>query len=82
VRFDEDVLRRSERSIKLTRAFLHEELGLNDCRIVPSRASLIPIAKYFYERQLASIDELSGEDRRAIAGWFTVANMKGPTLRA
>jgi len=77
VRFDEDVLSRSERSIKLVRALLREELGLDDYRIVPSKVSIIPIAKYFYERQLASIDELSGEDRRAIAGWFVVANMKG-----
>jgi hypothetical protein len=77
VRFDEDVLRRSEMSINLVRALLREELGLDDCRIVPSKVSLIPIAKYFYERQLASINELSDEDRRAIAGWFVVANMKG-----
>lgn len=77
VRFDEDVLRRSETSIKLVRDFLYKELGLDDCKVIPSKVSLIPIAKYFYERQLTSTNELSDEDRRAIAGWFMVANMKG-----
>jgi hypothetical protein len=77
IKFDEDTLRKSEKSIKLVREFLREELGLDDCKIVPSKVSLIPIAKYFYEKQLASFDDLSNNDREAIANWFVIVNMKG-----
>jgi hypothetical protein len=77
IKFDEEALRRSEKSIKLVREFLREEFGLNDCRIVPSKVSLIPITKYFYENQLESVGDLASEDRKAIANWFLVVNMKG-----
>jgi hypothetical protein len=77
IKFDEDTLHNSGNSIKLVREFLREEFGLDDCKIVPSKVSLIPIAKYFYEKQLASFDDLSNEDRKNIANWFVIVNMRG-----
>lgn len=77
VNFDEDVLCRSEKSIKLLRELLRNEFGLDDCRVIPSRVSLIPIAKYFFEKQLTSIEDLNDEDKLAIANWFIIVNMKG-----
>ena len=50
---------------------------MDDCKIVPSKVSLIPIAKYFYEKQLASVDDLGSEDRKTIVNWFAIVNMKG-----
>jgi len=77
IKFDEDTLRRSEKSIKLVREFLREEFGLDGCKMVPSRVSLITIAKCFYEKQLASVESLGDGDRKAIANWFVTVNMKG-----
>lgn len=77
VKFDEDILNRSEKSIQLVKGFLREGFGIDDCRIIPSKVSLIPIAKYFYVKQLASVRALSGDDRKAIMNWFIVVNMKG-----
>jgi hypothetical protein len=77
IRFDEDILNRSEKSIQLVREFLREEFGIDDCRIIPSKVSLIPIAKYFYVKQLASVGALSSEDRKAIMNWLVVVNMRG-----
>jgi len=77
VKFREDILLRSEKAIELTMDFLYTELGLSSCKIIPSRVSLVPVATYFYEKNVHSMSDLSEAERRNIASWFIIVNMKG-----
>ena len=77
IKFSGEILERSKKAIKFTMDFLHEELGLSTCKIIPSKVSIIPIAKYFYQQQIFTSDNLSENERKDIINWFMIVNMKG-----
>jgi len=77
IKFDEETLYRSKKSINVTIDFLQSEFGLNTCQVIPSQVALIPIATYFYEKDVDSINDLNESERRQIANWFMLVNMKG-----
>ena len=75
--YDKSSLIRSEKALSIMFDFLHQELGINSCRIIPSSVALIPIAAFLYERNVDSIDDISNSERRLIANWFMLVNLKG-----
>lgn len=77
VKFSEENLSLSREAIKLVMDFLHSELGLGTCKIIPSKVSLVPIAKYFYQQRLSTPANLSESERKNIANWLIIVNMKG-----
>ena len=74
--FDKDMLDRSQKAMRLVMEFLRSELGLSTCRIIPSKVSLIPIAKYFYHQGITELGSLSSDERGRIVNWFILVNMK------
>jgi hypothetical protein len=77
IKFDDEVINKSEAAINQTMELLKTELGLNSCRLIPSQIALIPIAAYIFERDIPSINELSADEFKSIANWFMIVNMQG-----
>ncbi len=72
----EDILTRSERSLKVLIEFL-KNLGINSLDIVPSQITLVPIVKWLY---IADVDELNNLDDKELNNlekWFILANFRG-----
>jgi len=63
--------------MKLTIELLRKELGLGNSRLLPSQTPLIPVAKYFYNKQVDSLNRLEDSDIKNIVNWFILTSFNG-----
>jgi len=68
---------RCDKSMRLTLNILKKELGITNSRLLPSQTPLIPIATYFYKRNIDSLDDLDPSDIRNIINWFVLVSFTG-----
>ena len=68
---------RCDKSMRLTLNILKKELGITNSRLLPSQTPLIPIATYFYKRNIDSLDDLDSSDIRNIINWFVLVSFTG-----
>ena len=68
---------RCDKSMRLTLSLLEKELGITNSRLLPSQTPLIPIATYFYMRNIDSLDDLESSDIRNIINWFILVSFTG-----
>jgi hypothetical protein len=64
-------------ALSLTREILQRELGITTSRLLPSQIPLIPIAKYFYLREINSLEKLEEDDIKNIIHWFILTSFNG-----
>jgi len=72
-----DIFNKCDKALKITISLLREKIGLNNSRFLPSQNALIPIAKYIYSRNIASLDELAENDINNIINWFVLTSFNG-----
>lgn len=64
-------------ALKLAIDLLEKELGITNSRLLPSQTPLIPIANYFYTRNITSLECLNEEDVKNIINWFILTSFNG-----
>jgi hypothetical protein len=64
-------------ALKLVLDLLEQELGITSSRLLPSQTSLIPLATYFYARNINSLEELDKQDIKNMTYWFILTSFNG-----
>jgi hypothetical protein len=64
-------------ALKLVLNLLEQELGITSSRLLPSQTSLIPLATYFYVRNINSLEELDKQDIKNMTYWFILTSFNG-----
>ena len=73
----DSIFNNCERAWKLTLNLLEREFGITNSKLLPSQTPLIPIATYFYAKNIGSLDELTYEDIRNLINWFILTSFHG-----
>lgn len=72
-----EVIKRSERSIKIVANLLDQRFGLSTTKYIPSQNVLIPLFDYTYNKGYESIDELPEDEKNKMLKWFLIASFNG-----
>jgi hypothetical protein len=73
----EDIFNKCHKALKLVLNLLQQELGINNSQLLPSHTPLIPLAAYFYTRNINTLEELDNQDIQHMVNWFVLASFTG-----
>jgi hypothetical protein len=73
----EDIFSKCHKALKLVLNLLQQELGINNSQLLPSQTPLIPLAAYFYTRNINTLEELDNQDIQHMVNWFVLASFTG-----
>lgn len=73
----EEIFSKCEHSLNLTIEFLKEKLSISSSQLLPSQNPLVPIASYFYHRDISKLSDLSENEVREIINWFLIVSFNG-----
>jgi hypothetical protein len=73
----EDIFNKCHKALKLVLNLLQQELGINNSQLLPSQTPLIPLAAYFYARNINTLEELDNQDIQHMVNWFVLASFTG-----
>jgi transcriptional regulator with XRE-family HTH domain len=68
---------RIESALSLTINLLRTKFGIQSSSILPSQTVLVPIASYFYRKDISEITQLTRADTDSILDWFVLASFNG-----
>lgn len=73
----ESIFNNSHIALRLVLKLLERELGITNSQLLPSQAPLIPLAAYFYSRNIKSLDEVDNQDIQTMVNWFILTSFTG-----
>jgi hypothetical protein len=73
----EIIFNKCHNALKLVLNLLEQELGITNSQLLPSQTPLVPLATYFYTRNINKLEELDGQDVQNMVNWFVLASFIG-----
>jgi hypothetical protein len=71
------IFNKCHNALKLVLNLLQQELGITNSQLLPSQTPLIPLAAYFYARNINTLGELDNQDIQNMVNWFVLASFTG-----
>jgi len=72
-----EIFVKCKKAFNLTIELIKSKLKIKNADLLPSQITLIPIAKYFYNRNINTLNNLEKEDFDKIINWFILTNFNG-----
>lgn len=73
----EEILKKCEEAMNITLNLIEMNLGIDNSRLLPSQVPLIPIAVYFHNKGLSSLDDIDEKEAESILNWFILTSFNG-----